>query len=193
MNSLEVWTETARDRRLGLAWRDRVTARMIESSRYVPYEDLVVTAATQVGLAPSALEELRTRWSEMMPWPDAAGLKRLTLPYGFITNCSTELAEVAARRSGLRPRLTLSAQEAGWYKPDAHIYREACRRLGFDLPTTLYVSGSPYDAEGARAAGMRAWLVVRRHDHAVPHLSIRTARSLDEIIGAIDRDGSAGR
>lgn len=193
MNSLEVWVAAARDRGLGLAWRDGVTARMIESSGYLPYEDLVATAAAEVGLAPSAPAELFEQWSAMKRWPDAAALEALSLPYGFVTNCSTELADVAARRSGLRPRLSLSAQEAGCYKPDARIYREACRRLGSDPATTLFVSGSPYDADGARAAGMRAWLVVRRDDHAAPHPSIRTAHSLDEIIGAIGRDGSAGR
>jgi len=91
--------------------------------------------------------------------------------------------EALARRGGLGA--------AGWYKPDARVYREACRRIGSRPATTLFVSGSPYDAEGARTAGMRAWLMLRRPDHAAPHPSIRTAHALDEIIGAIGRDGSA--
>lgn len=193
MDSPEVWAAAAGDRRRGLAWRDGVSARMIASTRYVPYEELVAAAAAGAGLPPSAPGELRGGWAEMLPWPDAAAVERLSLPYGFVTNCSMELAGVAARRSGLAPTFVLAAQEAGWYKPDARIYREACRRLGSDPATTLFVSGSPYDAEGARAAGLRAWLVVRRNDHAAPHPLIRTAHSLDEIVDAIGRDGSAGR
>jgi len=193
MNSLAVWTETARDPRLGIAWRDAVTAGMVECDGYAPYEDLVAAAAIEVGLGPDAAGELRARWSEMRPWPDASALKRMDLPFGFVTNSSTELADVAASRSGLRPRFTLSAQEAGWYKPDARIYHEACRRVGFGPATTLFVSGSPYDAEGARAAGLRTWLVARRNDQGAPHPSIRIAHSLDEIVDYINRDGSAGR
>ena len=125
----------------------------------------------------------------MAPWPDAGALSGLTLPYAFVTNCSARLAGIAAGRSGLRPAFVLSAEEAGCYKPDARIYTEACRRLRSAPEATLFVAGSPYDAEGARAAGLQAWLVVRRADQRVSDRAIRVVTSLEEVVSA--RQGTA--
>lgn len=191
MNSLEPWRTAAGDPELGLRWRDAVTARMVATRVYSPYEDLVADAAAEVGLPGTAPAELKDRWSEMEPWPDAAALTRLSLPYGFVTNTSTALAQIAAGRSRLRPRFTMSAEDVGWFKPEPAIYRTATQRLGLDPAETIFVAGSPYDAAGARAAGLRAMLVVRRPDQRPPDPSIPTARSLDEVVAAIDGDGSA--
>ena len=87
MDSLTVWTDAAGGRRRGLEWRDAVTARMMASGSYAPYESLVAEAAAA------------------MPPP------------------------------------------------------------GTDPAATMFVAGSPYDAAGARAAGLRSTLVVRRPDH----------------------------
>jgi 2-haloacid dehalogenase len=183
MDSLATWSAAAGERRIGLAWRDAVTARMAASRAYSAYEQLVADAAVEVGLPPTAPSELLARWAEMEPWPDAAALRGLSLPYGFVTNCSSELARLAASRSGLTPRFILSAEEAGWYKPDARIYHAACRRLGSTPERTLFVAGSPYDADGARAVGMDAWLVIRRPDQPPPTTGVRAVRSLAEVVG----------
>jgi FMN phosphatase YigB (HAD superfamily) len=127
----------------------------------------------------------------MEPWPDTVALSRLSLPYGFVTNTSTALARIAADRSRLRPRFTLSAEEAGWFKPEPPIYRTACERLGLDPARVAFVAGSPYDAAGARGAGMRSWLVVRRPDHGSPEPSIPAANSMHDIVVALARQGSA--
>jgi 2-haloacid dehalogenase len=192
MNSLDVWQRAAGDPERGLRWRDAVTARMLAARRYVPYEDLVADAAAEIGLPHASSAELIDRWSSMEPWPDAAAITRPSLPYAFVTNTSTALARIAAGRSRLQPRFTLSAEEAGWFKPEPAIYRAACRRIGLDPAQTVLVAGSPYDAEGARAAGLHAWLVVRRPDHRPGETNINAARSLVEIVDAIVRDSSAG-
>lgn len=191
MNSLETWTAAAGDPRRGLRWRDEVTARMVAARAYTPYEDLVADAADAEGLLPDAAPELFDRWSEMEPWPDTAALSNLPLPYAFVTNCSTALAQVAAHRSRLQPRFTMSAEEAGWFKPEPAIYEAACRRIGLDPAQTMLVAGSPYDAAGARAAGLHAWLVARRPDHRSAEANIKSAGSLVEIVDAIVRDSSA--
>jgi 2-haloacid dehalogenase len=191
MNSLEPWKSAAGDPDRGLRWRDAVTARMVAARVYAPYEDLVVDAAAELRLPPNAPTDLLNRWSQMQPWPDARALSSLSLPYGFVTNCSTALAHIAADRSRLRPRFILTAEEAGWFKPEPAIYLAACRRLGVDPARAIFVAGSPYDATGARAAGLGAWLVTRRSDHRSPHPSIPTAKSLGEIVAALAREGSA--
>ena len=188
MNSMEIWSAAAGDRRRGLAWRDAVTARMVAQGSYAPYEDLAVEAARELGLPAKAATDLFDRWPEMSPWPDAAAIARLTVPYGFVTNCSSALAAIAARRSGLTPAFGLSAEEAGWYKPDPRIYREACLRLGSTPVRTLLVAGSVYDSEGAQRAGLHAALVVRRSDQRLPGAQILLVPSLEEIVGRLERE-----
>jgi 2-haloacid dehalogenase len=190
MNSLETWKSAAGDLGEGLRWRDAVTERMVAAGRYAPYESLVADAAAELGLPPSAPNELLNRWRQVDPWPDAAALNRLSVPYGFVTNTSTALAQIAAGRSALRPRFTMSAEDAGWFKPAPEIYRAACEKLGLEPERTVFVAGSPYDAAGARAAGLQPWLVLRRADHRAPEAGIPTARSLDVIVTRVARDGS---
>jgi 2-haloacid dehalogenase len=187
MNSPAVWEAAAGDERRALAWRDAVTRRMGASAAYVPYEELVADAAAELGLPREAVPTLFERWREMEPWPDSATVSRLGLPYAFVTNCSQALAQAAAAQSMLSPRFVLSAEEAGWYKPDARIYHEACRRLGSRPESTLFVAGSAYDAEGAATAGLQAVLVMRRADDRVSSAT-RTAGSLDEVVQAASSD-----
>jgi HAD superfamily hydrolase (TIGR01493 family) len=188
MNSLELWATSAPDRQRGLAWRDAVTARMIAAGAYVPYEELVAAGAREVGLPAGSASNLLDHWSEMQPWPDAAALNRLSLPYGFVTNCSDPLARMAVGRSRLEPRFVLSAQAAGWYKPAAEIYREACLRLGSAPGRTLFVAGAPYDSVGAHRAGLQAAMVQRRRDQRTAlDSAISVIRSLDELPEAVNR------
>lgn len=181
MDSLEVWSAAAGNRERGLAWRDAVTARMIAAPMYVPYEDLVRVAAVDLGMPDAAVSDLFVRWPTMTPWPDAAVLSRLTVRYAFVTNCSTELAAAAVDRSGLDPAFTLSAEEAGCYKPDARIYRLACLRLGTVPRRTLFVAGAPYDGVGARKAGLDVAIVNRRPDLPTPP-KMTTMESLADIV-----------
>ena len=184
MNSLETWSFAAGGE-LGIAWRDAVTDRMRAAAAYVAYEALVEKAARDVGLPPTAVRRLRDGWARMRPWPDAAALAGLSLPYAFVTNCSAALARQASRRSGLVPRFTLSAEEAGWYKPRAEIYRQACARIGSDPGRVLFVAGAAYDAAGARAAGLNACLVPRRPLARHLQTDIRRLRSLEELVADV--------
>lgn len=186
MNSLQAWTTAAGDTQVGIAWRDAASRRMVANPRYRPYADLVSEAAAELGLPADAPSELFDRWERMEPWPDAVALEGLDLPYAFVTNCSTELAVVAVRRSGLAPAFTLSAEEAGWYKPDPRTYRQACRQLGTAPERTAFVAGSAYDADGARAVGMPTWFITRRSDRLPSDTSIRVTGSLADVVAAMD-------
>jgi FMN phosphatase YigB (HAD superfamily) len=161
---------------------------MVRAGAYVPYLGLVEDEAASLGLPVNAPAALIRAWPDMGLRPDAASLARLPLPYGFVTNCSATLAALAgesAIRAGLRPRFVLSAEEAGWYKPQPAVYLEACRRLGLQPGETLYVAGSQYDAEGARAAGLRVALVVRRPLASGLSPGIHPAASLPDALAGI--------
>jgi 2-haloacid dehalogenase len=187
MDSPAIWSRATGDERRGLWWRDAVTGRITASRSYVPYEDLVLEAAAEQGAPRDAVSKLFDGWRAMEPWPDSAALARLELPYAFVTNCSTSLARLAAERSGLTPEFVLSAEEAGWYKPTRQIYEEACRRIASRPESTLFVAGSPYDAEGARAAGLQAVLVARRPDEGEPAGGAPVVASLADVVAAIER------
>jgi 2-haloacid dehalogenase len=186
MNSIETWSAAARDPQRGLEWRDAVTVRMREPATYVAYETLVADAAAELDLPSTAPHDLFDRWALMDPWPDAAAIARLRLPYAFVTNCSAALARVAALRSNLQPQFVLSAEEAGMYKPRPEVYRAACRKLGTEPNRTLFVAGSPYDAAGAREAGLQARLVVRRPEHRSRDPSIPSIASIAAIVSVVE-------
>jgi 2-haloacid dehalogenase len=193
MNSLQVWTLAAKDRQRGLLWRDAVTARMAAGGSYVAYEGLVADAAEEAGLDSGATARLIDEWSRMEPWPDAHALSRVSLPYAFVTNSSTSLARIAAARSALAPRFTLSAEEAGHFKPAADVYHAACRRLGTEPERTLFIAGSQYDAEGARTAGLPSYLLLRRQDHGPRSDQISVATGLDEVVASLHPYGPVTR
>jgi HAD superfamily hydrolase (TIGR01493 family) len=182
MDTLAVWTAAGGGASEGLAWRDVVTDRMIARRAYASYEDLVSGAARALGLPPAAPARLVEAWREMSPWPDAVALSRQPLPFAFVTSCSRDLATTAARRSGLAPRFTLSAEEAGWYKPDPRIYLEACRRFGLPPARVALVAGSVHDAEGGARAGLPSILVRRRPDQRAPEPGIHLVSTLHEAV-----------
>ena len=183
MDSISTWSVAAGDRGRGLAWRDAVTERMIEAGQYVPYDELVIAAAAGLHLPVDALDRLRSAWTEMRRWPDADALAALRVPYAFVTNCSTELAIEAAECSGLEPAFTLSAEQAGWYKPREEIYRLACERMGAPAGEIRFIAGAPYDALGAAAAGLRTALVARRPLERGLPVGIATVTSLEHALG----------
>lgn len=182
MDSVATWTSAAGgDRERGLAWRDAVTRRMIEAGRYVDYDGLVDGAAFALGLPPGAPSALRRAWSMMQRWPDATALEVIGVPYAFVTNTSRILAEVAVERSGLEPAFTLSAEEAGWFKPRPEIYALAVEWLGLEAEAVRFVAGAAYDARGASDVGLDAVLVARRSDVPVPD-AIPVAASLHDAL-----------
>jgi 2-haloacid dehalogenase len=182
MDSIATWSAAAGDRERGLAWRDAVTASMIDAGRYVDYDELVAAAADELRLSSSAPRLLREAWSRMRPWPDTAALDHVAVPYAFVTNCSTELATVAVERSGLRPAFTLAAEEAGWFKPRPEVYALAVERLGIDAGATRFVAGAAYDANGASGSGLPTVFVARRGIHEPLARGIRVVDALTEAV-----------
>lgn len=77
------------------------------------------------------------------------------MPIGVATNCSQVLGVRAAELVGAPFRSVVTAESAGFYKPDPRMYEAGVEALGFAAGEVLFVAGSPRDIRGAVAAGLR--------------------------------------
>lgn len=164
IDSWSLWASVAGDPELGARWRLASLAIVTASGRYRPYEPIVAEAALEVGLDASHAARLLTRWEDLTPYPDVKpALERLGLPIVVVTNTSQRLAEVAAAKLNLPVHVVMSAETAGWYKPDHRAYEAGWRAVGAaSAADCLFVAGSPHDVPGAAAAGHDVFWVNRR-------------------------------
>src|SRR5262249_34907465 len=74
-----------------------------------------------------------------------------------VTNCSARLGAIAAARLRTRWDCVVTAEEAGYYKPDPRPYRLALAALGVAPRDAAFVAGSGYDLIGTAAVGLRTY------------------------------------
>ena len=75
-----------------------------------------------------------------------------------VTNCAEVLGRRAAALVGAPFQAVVTAESAGFYKPDPRIYEAGVEALHVLPDEVLFVAGSPFDVVGAHAAGLRvAW------------------------------------
>ena len=156
IDSWTLWSSVAGDEERGHAWR-RASLRLITATGdYAPYEEMVRRAAAEVELPRERADELLARWGELRPWPEVPDVlaqlrgRRLAI----VTNCSQQLAEVAAAATGGTFEVVMSAERAGAYKTDPRAYRAGLAALGLPPERVLFVAGSAHDVPGAAAVGM---------------------------------------
>ena len=93
--------------------------------------------------------------------PVIAELRRYDLRIGLVSNTGRDLHEFV-RHHALDVDAAISSRAHGWTKPHPTIFRAALERLGTRPGETVMVGDSVADdIEGARALGMRAFLVDR--------------------------------
>ena len=158
LDSWSLWDDIAGGEERGRTWRFEYLRRTYGTGAYVPYLDLVAESATAVGLPRAIAAELEARWDELAPWPGAgAALRRLArkLPIGVATNCSEVLGARAAGLVGAPFRSVVTAESAGFYKPDPRMYDAGVEALGVPAGKVLFVAGSPRDIRGAVSAGLK--------------------------------------
>ena len=156
LDSWTLWNAVAGDAERGSRWRAAYLRHTYAAGAYRPYETLVAEAASLTGYPRPWADELAVRWDELQPWPDVTETLDALRPkfrLGIVTNCSEVLAQRAARRAGSFD-VIVSAERAGFYKPDPRTYRLALNELGLDPGRTLFVAGSPLDLVGAANVGM---------------------------------------
>lgn len=160
LDSWSAWNASAGSEASGRSWRAEYLRLTYGCGRYVPYEDLVRQAAHATGLAPSVADILEANWQSLPVWSGAqAALDRLAgrTRLAVVTNCSTRLGQMAAARLRTRWDVVITAEEAGFYKPDARPYRMALERLGVSAADAAFVAGSGYDLIGTSAVGLRTY------------------------------------
>lgn len=158
LDSWSLWDDIAGGEGPGRRWRMEYLKRTYATRAYVPYLDLVADSAESVALPRALAGRLEARWDELAPWPGAPmALRELArdLPLGVVTNCSDTLGQRAADLVGAPFRAVVTAESAGFYKPDPRIYAAGAEALAAQPDEALFVAGSPFDVVGARAAGLR--------------------------------------
>ena len=98
---------------------------------------------------------------KLEPWPEVgeilAALRREGLKLGVVTNCSEALGATAVSCTGFDFDVVVTAERAGYYKPDPRRYEKAIGELGVTAGRCLFVAGSAYDLFGASSLGMPAY------------------------------------
>jgi 2-haloacid dehalogenase len=175
LDSWTVWDAVAGSEGKGRAWRAEYLRLTYGSGTYVPYEDLVRAAAHTVGLPDSVPQALEDRWRELKAWggvQHALDALQGRTKLGIVTNCSNRLGILAASRLNTRWDCVVTAEEAGYYKPDPRPYRLALERLGVAAADAAFVAGSGYDLIGTSAVGLRTYwhnrVGLKRPDRAPP-------------------------
>jgi 2-haloacid dehalogenase len=187
LDSWSVWNASAGSEASGRTWRAEYLRLTYGCGSYVPYEDLVRQAARTTGLAPSVADALEANWQSLPVWGGAqAALDRLAgrTRLAVVTNCSTRLGRMAAARLHTQWDVVITAEEAGFYKPDPRPYRLVLDMLGVSAANAAFVAGSGYDLIGTSAVGLRTYWHNRaglaRPDGAP--LAERESANLDDLI-----------
>ena len=158
LDSWTLWNRIAGSEENGRKWRAAYLHRTYEAGRYRPYETLVAQAATEAGLPPGLAACLTARYHELKPWPEARDvlgtLRRMGLRLGVVTNCSEVLRATAVSCTGVEFDVVVTAERAGYYKPDSRPYQQALAELGTTASQCLFVAGSAYDLFGASKIGL---------------------------------------
>jgi 2-haloalkanoic acid dehalogenase type II len=161
LDSWKLWNSVAGGEAAGRRWRAEYLKNTYAAGRYRSYEDLVAEAAHNVGLSRDLAKELGARYAELEPWQDvreALGkLHRAGVPLGVVTNCSEKLGRVAASCVGVPFKVLVTAERAGYYKPQPQPYQLALQELRVEPPRCLFVAGSAYDLFGTAKVGLPTW------------------------------------
>ena len=161
LDSWSLWNAVAGSDEAGMRWRRAYLARTYAAGVYRPYETLVAEAAAEVGLDSRLADNLAAHYAEPRPWPGVASeLKQLAaagIKLGVATNCSEALASVAETCVRVPFDVVVTAERAGFYKPDPAPYRLALSELDVAPERCLFVAGSAYDLVGASRVGLDIW------------------------------------
>jgi len=138
---------------------------------HTPYRQIghraVSHVMTRAGIAYTQAEVqwLVARIEQLRPFPDVLDtLTRLRTRYrlAILSNGDRDMLENAKPAIGFDFDLTISAAEAGYFKPHYKTYRKAEELIGETRTSILHVANHAFDCIGAKAYGMRTAFIDRR-------------------------------
>lgn len=116
------------------------------------------------------IEQLVTTQATPTLFPDVnENLTRLKGKYKLSVLSNGDLAslEQAVSRLGIPVDRTISAEQAGYYKPHSAVYQHAIKELELPGDQVLHVAAHAWDIRGARAAGMAGAYINR---YGIPYV-----------------------
>ena len=116
------------------------------------------------------IEQLVTTMATPTLFPDVKeNLTRLKSRYDLAVLSNGDLASLDRAVSGLGIPVerAISAEQAGYYKPHAEVYRHGIKELGLPGNQVLHVAAHGWDIRGARAAGMAGAYINR---YGIPYV-----------------------
>lgn len=117
-----------------------------------------------------------------------AELRGHGIKLGLVSNGARDLEEFVAHHK-LEVDVAVGSRSHGKVKPDPSIFRAALERLGVAPEAAVMVGDSPEDdVEGARALGMRAFLVDREGRHPEWEDRLPDLRALPAALGLAPSD-----
>lgn len=157
LDSWTVWNRVAGSEEGGRRWRAEYLQLTYGCGSYEPYEALVAKAAERTGMPAGAAQRLEEQWHSLQPWDDAppmlAELAK-THRLGVVTNCSERLGRAAAGRLNVPMDVVVTAESAGFYKPNPAPYAKALEAIGLPAARVLFVAGSGFDLIGTGRVGL---------------------------------------
>jgi 2-haloacid dehalogenase len=161
LDSGTLWNNVAGKAEDGSKWRAAYLRRTYKTGAYRAYEALVAEAAAEVGLSPTLAGALAARYGELEPWPEVrevlGALRRDGVALGVVTNCSEKLGAKAVACTGCEFDVVVTAERAGYYKPDPRPYKIALNELEVAATRCLFVAGSGYDLFGTSRVGLETY------------------------------------
>lgn len=134
----------------------------------------MVARSHGIELDRDAAERCLALMRRLPPHPDVAPALGRLRDAGFrlatLTNSSKAAMADQMKNAGLGKffESLLSVEEVGLYKPHAHVYRWAARRLGVDVTRCLLVAAHGWDVAGSAWAGMRTAFIARPGQQVFP-------------------------
>lgn len=157
LDSWTVWNRVAGSEEAGRRWRADYLQLTYGCGGYEPYEALVAQAAERTGMPAGAAQNLEAQWRTLPPWDDAPamlGALAKTHRLGVVTNCSERLGRAAADLLNVSMDVIITAESAGFYKPNPLPYERALEALHLPPGRVLFVAGSGFDLIGTGRVGL---------------------------------------
>jgi 2-haloacid dehalogenase len=138
---------------------------------HTPYRDIGHRAVSHVmqragiDYTQDDVKWLVSQIETLRPFPDVIeALNKLHSRYRLVilSNGDRDMLERAKAYIGFDFDLTMSVQEAGYFKPHYATYQKAAERIGEDRTSIMHVANHAFDCIGAKAFGMRTAFIDRR-------------------------------